>query len=467
MSTIDFQEVVKDYQDDFLKDLFTLLRIPSVREDDKATAEFPVGPGPAKALQQFLTFGERDGFHAENFDNWAGHIEFGTGEETMGILGHVDVVPVGTGWETDPFEPVLKEGRIYARGSSDDKGPTLAAYYALKIIHDLDLPVSKKVRIIIGTDEESGWQCMDHYFKVEEMPDFGFSPDAEFPIINGEKGNATVNLNFGSNQEGSTVLTHFEAGLRVNMVPQDVTAILRTEQAENIAQAFEDYLANQPVTGEVEVTTDTVKLHVVGKAAHGSTPEAGVNGATYLAQFLNTLELKGAAQSFAKVSAEVLHDDPKGEKLGVATADETMGELSANAGVFRFSADEGGSIAVNMRYPQGIDEAAINEKIAENLKEYDVEVEQVPGGKLPHYVAGDDPLVKTLLDVYHRQTGLEAHEQVIGGGTYGRLMDRGVAYGALFPDSVDTMHQANEFMALDDLMRAMAIYTEAIYELIK
>ncbi|WP_018658854.1 dipeptidase PepV [Allofustis seminis] len=466
MTALDYKKIVADYQEDFLNDLFELLRVPSVREDDQATAEFPVGPGPAKALHKFLEFGKRDGFTVQNFDNWAGHIEMGEGNELMGILGHVDVVPVGTGWDTDPFEPVLKEGRIYARGSSDDKGPSLAAYYALKIIKDLKLPVAKKIRLIIGTDEESGWQCMDHYFSVEKMPDFGFSPDAVFPIINGEKGNVTVQLHFGGNQSGDIKLIRFESGLRSNMVPQDAEATLEVKDLDAVIASFEEFLTSEPITGSYEQNGTQLILHVVGKAAHGSTPEVGINGATYLGKFLQTLGLSQDAKTFVDVTAQVLHDDPKGEKLGVAMVDDVMGELSANAGVFRFEEGKGGTITINMRYPKGTDEE-ITQKITQQLASYDVTVEKAAGGKLPHYVSPEDPLVKTLLDVYHRQTGLEAHEQVIGGGTYGRLMDRGVAYGALFPDSIDTMHQANEFMALDDLMRSMAIYLEAIYELVR
>ena len=154
--TIDWKKEVEARQDDMFQDLFELMRIPSVREDDKGTKDAPLGPGPKDALLKFLEFGERDGFITKNVDNLAGHIEFGEGDETLGIFGHVDVVPVGTGWDTDPFEPIIKEGRLYGRGSSDDKGPSMAAYYGMKIIKELGLPVSKKVRFIIGTDEESG-----------------------------------------------------------------------------------------------------------------------------------------------------------------------------------------------------------------------------------------------------------------------------------------------------------------------
>jgi len=162
--TIDWKKEVELRKEDLLKDLFTLLRIDSVRDDSKATEDAPVGPGPKEALEAFLAIGERDGFTTKQVGNLAGHIEFAPNpdyKETLGVLGHVDVVPVGTGWDTDPFEPQIINDRIYARGSSDDKGPSMAAYYALKIIKELGLPVSRRVRFIIGTDEESGWKCMD------------------------------------------------------------------------------------------------------------------------------------------------------------------------------------------------------------------------------------------------------------------------------------------------------------------
>ena len=185
--TIDWKKEVESCKDDLLNDLVELLKVKSEREDDKKSEDAPFGPGPKAALLHMLGYGERDGFTVKNVDNYAGHIEYGEGDETLGIFCHMDVVPAGDGWDTDPYVPVIKDNRIYARGSSDDKGPSIAAYYALKIIRDLNLPISKKIRFVVGSDEESGWGDMDYYFQHEEKPDFGFSPDAEFPIINGEK----------------------------------------------------------------------------------------------------------------------------------------------------------------------------------------------------------------------------------------------------------------------------------------
>ncbi len=467
MTTINWQELVEDYKEDFLADLFALLAIDSTRDDDAATEEYPVGPGPVEALDAFLEIGKRDGFETETFDNWAGHIEFGQGEDLLGVLGHVDVVPAGTGWDTDPFEPVIKDGKIYARGASDDKGPTMAAYYAMKMIRDLDLPVSKRVRVIIGTDEETGWGCMDHYLKVAEVPEFGFSPDAYFPIINGEKGNVSVDLTFEGKNGTADQLLSFDSGLRANMVPQEAEAEVKAADAEAIRTGFEEYLAANDLTGEVNIKGDVVSLSLTGKAAHGATPEQGKNAGTYLATFLNDFDFAEDAGSFLKVAATYLHESHEGEKLNISHNDELMGHLSSNFGILNFEEAKGGRISANMRYPQGTDGDTILKQMKETLKDEKVSCAFDGEGKVPHYVPKDDPLVQTLLDVYHRQTGLEAHEMIIGGGTYGRLLERGVAFGAMFPDSVDTMHQANEFMAVEDLMRSMSIYAESIYELIK
>ncbi|HER5276746.1 TPA: Sapep family Mn(2+)-dependent dipeptidase, partial [Streptococcus pyogenes MGAS9934] len=164
MTTIDFKAEVDKRKEAMLADLVDLLRINSERDDQLADDKHPFGPGPVKALEHFLAMAERDGYKTRNIDNYAGDFEFGQGDEVLGIFGHLDVVPAGSGWDTDPYEPVIKDDRIYARGSSDDKGPTMACYYALKIIKELGLPVSKKVRFIVGTDEESGWGDMDYYF---------------------------------------------------------------------------------------------------------------------------------------------------------------------------------------------------------------------------------------------------------------------------------------------------------------
>lgn len=469
MTIVDFKAEVDKRKEDLLEDLFALLRINSERDDSKVDSNHPFGPGPVKALEHFLAMADRDGYKTRNIDNYAGDFEFGDGEEVLGIFAHLDVVPAGSGWDTNPYEPIIKDGKLYARGSSDDKGPTMACYYALKIIKELGLPISKKVRFIVGTDEESGWGDMVYYFAHNGLknPDFGFSPDAEFPIINGEKGNITEYLHFSGENSGAFTLNRFDAGLRDNMVPESATAYFTGNLTlKELQEKLTEYVTTEGITAKLSQDGDVFCITLIGKSAHGSTPEVGINGATYLAKFLNQFDFEGAAKTYLSIIADILHKDFAGNNLGVAYTDSKMGPLSMNAGIFKF---DGGSddntITLNFRYPKGTDAQTIKETL-----------EKISGVKkvtlsehehLPHYVPVDDPLVSTLLSVYEKQTGLKGYEQIIGGGTFGRLLKRGVAFGAMFPGYTNTMHQANEFVEVDDLFRAAAIYAEAIYELIK
>ncbi len=205
----DWMKAAQSQEESYLKDLTNLLKIPSVRDDSAATDEYPLGPMPAKALQEFLKMAKQDGFRTKNIDNLVGYAEWGEGDETLAILAHLDVMPAGKGWDTDPFDPVIKDGNLYARGASDDKGPGMACYYALKYLKDQGVKFNKKVRFIVGTDEESNWTGMHRYFEVEPAPTMGFSPDAEFPVINGEKGQFSLLLDVPAGHRGKAQLKSF------------------------------------------------------------------------------------------------------------------------------------------------------------------------------------------------------------------------------------------------------------------
>lgn len=475
MTTIDFTAEVEKRKEAMLADLITLLKINSERNDDEADAQHPFGKGPVAALQAFLAIAERDGYTTKNVDNYAGHFTYGADlpadAEELAIIGHLDVVPAAAqeGWETNPYEPVIKDGNIYARGASDDKGPTVACYYGLKILKDLGLPLSKKIRFIVGTDEESGWGDMDYYFEHVGLPepDFAFSPDAEFPIINGEKGNVTEYLHFDGKNAGEIVLHSFKSGLRENMVPEVATAVFSGKLAdfeEHFTQ-FLSYYGDKNLRGEFKQDGDTYTVTLHGKGAHGAMPEKGVNAATYLCAFLRAMNFGGGAAAFIKVAADKLLEDHEGEKLGIAYIDELMGNTSMNAGVWSFDENGEGKIALNFRFPQGNSP----ERMQEILRKLEgvTDVTLSAHIHVPHYVPGTDPLVATLLSVYEKHTGLKGYETIIGGGTFGRLLPRGVAYGAMFEGETDTMHQANEFKPLEALWKSAAIYAEAIYELTK
>lgn len=472
MTTIDFTAEVEKRKEDLMADLFKLLRINSAMDMEHADKENPFGPGPRQALDAFLEIAERDGYQTKNYDNYAGHFEYENGAdkdaEVLAIIGHLDVVPAGSGWDSNPFEPEIRNGNLYARGASDDKGPTVACYYALNILKELNVPLSKKIRFIVGTNEETGWADMDYYFEKCELPlpDFGFSPDAMFPIINGEKGNITEYLHFSGKNAGQVVLHSFKAGLAENMVPESATAVISgADDLQAKLEAFVTEHSAKNLRFDLEESAGQATITIYGKSAHGSTPAKGVNGATYLALFLNQFAFAGGAAAFIKVAAEKLLEDHEGEKLGTAYVDELMGTTSMNAGVWSFDENGQGKIALNFRFPQGNSPERIQEILAK-LDGVD-EVELSKHGSVPHYVPMSDPLVSTLIDVYEKHTGLKGYETIIGGGTFGRLFERGVAYGAMFEGEEDTMHQANEYKPVENILKAAAIYAEAIYELAK
>ena len=461
--SIDFKKEVLNHKEDLLKDLFELLSVRSILGTD-ITEETPFGSGPREALDLILSFGERDGYKTKLVENKAGHIEVGQGEELFGILGHVDVVPVvEADWTSHPFKPEIRDGKIFARGSLDDKGPTMAAYYAVKLLDKLGVKWNKRVRVIIGSDEETGFRCVEAYFKHEEQPASGFTPDAMFPLVYAEKARATFDHKLKFLVEDGNYnykLVKFNGGQVLNMVIASAKAELVGEVSD-IKEKFENFLALEKLDGEVTVE-DTIKLTLKGKAAHGSTPQYGVNGATKLAEFLSKLGLDNNGKNFVDYIVEKLANDPFGEKLGIDYSDNEMGEATYNYGILDYDLEKKvGIVSTDCRHPMKFDLVArLNGVKVDNI---DIEVTST---KEAHYVPKDDELVTTLMDVYRKHTGDTKNDAfVLGGGTYARCLKKGVAFGLLFPDKEDTMHQANEYLEVEDLLLATAIYAEGIYKL--
>jgi len=461
--TIDFKQEVLNHKEDLLKDLFELLSVRSILGTD-ITEETPFGSGPREALDLILSFGKRDGYKTKLVENKAGHIEVGQGEELFGILGHVDVVPVvEADWTSHPFKPEIRDGKIFARGSLDDKGPTMAAYYAVKLLDKLGVKWNKRVRVIVGSDEETGFRCVEAYFKHEEQPASGFTPDAMFPLVYAEKARATFDhkLKFvDEDGQYNYKLVKFNGGQVLNMVVASAKAELEGE-ASYIKEKFENFLVQEKLEGEVEVG-NTIKLTLKGKAAHGSTPQYGINGATKLAEFLSTLGLDNNGKNFVDYIVEKLANDPFGEKLGINYSDDEMGEATYNYGILEYDLERKiGLVSTDCRHPKKFD--LVDRLNGIKVDNIDIEVTST---KEAHYVPKDDELVTTLMDVYRKHTGDTKNDAfVLGGGTYARCLKKGVAFGLLFPGKEDTMHQANEYLEVEDLLLATAIYAEGIYKL--
>ncbi|MFJ8264385.1 dipeptidase PepV [Peribacillus asahii] len=467
MDKINWQNEIEIRKEDLLTDTQQLLQIKSVLDENAATETAPLGIGVKAALDYMLDLGAKDGFTVKEVDHVAGHIEMGQGEELLGILCHVDVVPEGDGWSSDPYGAEIREGKIYARGAIDDKGPTMAAYYAMKVIKELDLPLNKRVRMIIGTDEESDWRCVDRYFEVEEMPTLGFAPDADFPIIYAEKGIwdfAIVQPPAIHVEKAAVNVIEFSSGRRMNMVPDYAIATVETVQTTELKQGYELFLHKHSLTGKSEIKQNQITFELEGVSAHGMEPKNGVNAGLFLASFLADLQVDEHAKTYFTFVRDYLFEDSRGNKLGIAYHDEITGDLTINAGKFIYSKGKDSSIGFTMRYPVTFDWEKGKETLTAKLLKFQWRVESF-SNSMPHHVDQDSFLVQTLQKVYEEETGEKAELLSIGGGTYARSLKAGVAFGPLFPGSEDIAHQKDEYIEIEDMLKAAAIYAHAIYEL--
>ncbi|MDF2684446.1 MAG: dipeptidase PepV [Brevibacillus sp.] len=478
MTTVNWLEETQKRKEELIRTTQSFLQIKSVLDPATAKEGAPFGEGIREALDYALDVCEQAGMTIKDVRGYAAHAEFGQGEELIGILSHVDVVPEGDGWSTPPYAAEIVEGKLVARGAIDDKGPTMAAIFAAKIVMELGLPLSKRVRFIFGTDEESSWQCVNTYFATEEMPTMGFTPDADFPLIYAEKGLTDLTLRQTlpafqekAPQETADVqaeLVSLQSGLRMNMVPDKGEAILTPKalDAQAIAERYRQHLADNNLKGSAEEKDGSVLLHMEGVSVHGMDPGKGVNAGTHLIHFLHTLELDARATSYVRFADQYLHNQHYGQSLGIAHDDEEMGPLSLNTGVLKYQAQGDAIFRLNIRYPHSISFDQWSAVLAAHGAEEAFELEVVEH-LTPHRVDPNHPLVTTLQRVYTEQTGEEAGIIAIGGATYGRSLDVGVAFGPLFPGRPDSAHQRDEYILVDDLIKATAIYAQAIYELAK
>ncbi|NGZ75684.1 dipeptidase PepV [Saccharibacillus alkalitolerans] len=467
---IDWQKEAEARREDLLRDLDGLLRIESVKDPATASRKRPMGAAIGEALDYMLNLTEAMGLRVENVDGYAGYAQYGAHDPvtTIGVLGHLDVVPAAGSWTSPPFEPTIREGKLYARGAIDDKGPTIAALYGLKIVMESGLPLSKNVRMIFGTDEESGMSCMRYYADKVGMPTVGFAPDAEFPMIYAEKGqfNPTLTPKIAPVESKSLVrLESFEAGLRINMVPERAHAVLSGD-IRPLVESFEEFCRRHRVKGAAEINAGQAMFTLTGVAAHGSEPEKGTNAGTMLALFLEEASLQPEGKAFIGL-LNAMHEDFHGERLGIACSDEVTGPLTVNPGVIRFGMEEGDTqIQFTARCPVSADYGWIKAQLEEKVDGFDFRISDVREAG-SHYVAKDEPVIRALQTAYAEVTGDEPKLLTSGGATYAKFMAKGVAFGACFPGKKMTAHQADEYIEIDDLLKATAIYARAIYELAK
>jgi len=425
-----------------------LVRIPSFLDENDAA--YPFGRGVHEALQKAVDIaaglGFRTWYDGAGYYAWA---EVGEGKEMIGVIGHMDVVPSGNPaqWTTPPFQPDERDGNLYGRGVQDDKGPMMAALFAVKALMDADAGFNKRVRFIFGGDEENHWRGVSRYFEREEHPTLGFTPDAEFPLIYAEKSILQVVLS-APNDSGAPTMT---LGSAFNAVPGEAL----------YSGSYQDELAAQlDALGFAYERTDA-GLRVRGKAAHASLPETGINAITRLAIALDAI---GCQAKTIRFLAQTAGADYHAEAIFGPLQDEVSGQLTFNVGKLTITDDEE-RLALDMRIPVTAPKDAVAPKLQEAAARFGLGYrEHAWKGSL--YVPLDHPLVKSLLTVYRQVTGDEDAQPIaIGGGTYARAMPNCVAFGPGFPGSPETAHQVDEYIILEEMYRAMDIYAAAIYEL--
>jgi succinyl-diaminopimelate desuccinylase len=452
-----YKEEVYKYKDEIVENTKKLIRIQSV--EGQPQEDCPFGRPVKEALDFVLNLGNELGFETKNIDNYAGHIEIGRGEEIMGISGHVDVVPATReGWKFDPFDPVVHEGLIYGRGVLDDKGPIIASLYAMKAAKELGCKFNRRVRLILGTNEETRWEGIKYYLQKEKEPDFTVVPDADFPLINGEKGIIMLKCTKKLTCENKELF--IEGGEVANSVPKSSTAHMDgdLEKTQQINELI------RPGGLEISKTEKGVKINSYGKAAHGSTPDMGENAISKLLSFLDKIEFENPEiQEFVDMYNENIGLDFNGTNIGLNFEDEPSGKLTMNVGKI-FVDEKKIQIEIDMRYPfcTTYDEVMgiVQGFFADNG--YDV---QVMSKKRKIYKNRNDQLVKGLMKIYRETSGdMETEPLVIGGGTYARAFENALAFGPLFPGVEDTCHQKDESMSIDDLMRFTEIYLKTIVE---
>ncbi len=474
MTAEQWQQKSQLYKSELLTDLLQFLSIPSVLDKTTANVQQPFGAGIEIALQFLVDMGRRDGFKVERVaDNMVVVIDYGPEDatETFGVLSHVDVVPGGDAWTiTLPFSPKVIGNRLYGRGSHDMKADLIASYYALKQLKDAGFQPRKKIRLIFGSDEESDWRDMRAYLDQVGEPTLGFSPDGAFPVVPGEKGVLTLSIQFKGTTLGEWKLHRFQSGERDNVVPG--TAIADVELPDGVdtngfLAAYERYLKDTlMISGIGQYDDGHIILTLYGKSVHGAYPEDGLNAATYLANFLLNYNFDDQAHGFLEFLGLTNHKNVFGEKLGLIYHDDIMGDLTVNVGKILFQANADSEIRINFRYPMGITETAILTQVQRHMGSLNAKIfKQEAFGTHPHMVDLSDPIMTVLADVYAQHTHTQKTYKISNGGSYARLLKRGVAFGGQFPDVPVMSHQPNEYVLVDNIPKTQAIFAQVMYEM--
>ena len=441
---MDFLKELNKYKEDIIKHTMELVKIPSelVENEVYEGKTYRFGYQNKKALDYYLNLAESLGFKTKNIEDICGHVEYGPENENNEIfacLCHLDVVPAIGDWKNPPYEPWIEDGKIFGRGTQDDKGPAVVSLYALKVLKDLGFKPNRRIRLLVGTDEESGSRGLHRYLQVEENPSLGISPDAEFPLIYGEKGITSFDIEC----ENTTGIIA-QGGVRYNVVAPWV---------KFSGKDFDDFL-NLPRSKK-----EGNEYILEGKSAHAMEPNNGINAIKEFMVYLN----KKIDNKFVKFINENLLDT-RLNQMGLNITSPDMGDLTMNMGVLEMN--DKCKLGINMRYPNNMDFETFKNKFESIAKEYGLDV-KVLGNVKPHYIDPQSEYIQTLYNSYKKYTNDNSPLKTIGGGTYARDIKNGVAFGVSFPDDEEVAHEVNEYISIEKLIKAGVIIADAIYNVNK
>ncbi|MCH8273583.1 MAG: Sapep family Mn(2+)-dependent dipeptidase [Armatimonadetes bacterium] len=451
------QAWLEEHQDELLADLRAMLRIPSVQGEAEPNA--PFGSENRRALDLALRLGEKWGMRTRDVEGYAGHAEFGDGEPLVMALGHLDVVPAGDGWKHEPFGAEIDGGYVYARGAQDDKGPTMAIFYAARALKETGADLPARLRVVFGCNEESGFKCVKRYFEVEEAPTLGVAPDAAWPLIHAEKGIANLTIRVPL-PKGAITLTVLQGGSRPNVVPDKARAVLVIAESEMAAvrEKCDDYWDRNV---SFTIQDRSVEIDAIGSAAHGSTPFEGDNAIVRALRAAAALAPAEQQEQFSKLLA-IGHTSGAG--LGIHGRDDVSEDLTTNLAIAEVA---GGAavLTINVRYPVEWKGADVRERCSEFLKEEfeGAEVEDFSDSP-PLYFPLDREPVKTILEAYREEIEEDKEPGVMGGGTYARAVPNTVSIGTGW-EGDGPAHQHDERLKVEHLHKMARIYANILYRL--
>ena len=462
---MDFDGKVLSLSQELIRQVQASVRIRSVCADPLPGR--PYGEEVGRAFDHAMNLAESMGFRTVDLDGHVGYAEYGRGPEVVVAMGHLDVVPEGSGWDFDPFCGDIEEGHILGRGTQDDKGPTMSALFALKALAELDLPVKRRIRIVFGLDEEGGlMRDVDTYLEREGAPVMAFTPDGEYPLVNSEKGALKFRATKRFSQPSSSQVVHISGGESLSSVPAHAEAHIAGtgEELRRFRVALETFAAERDWEISLDAEQGQLVLKIPGKAAHATLPELGINAIGRLCLCLGQLGLSGDEGQFFRFLSEAIGIESDGESLGLATEHPTLGNLTLNLATIEGDGREV-VFQVGIYVPaKTVPVEDILARIRSRFEGLGIEMD-IMSNVEPLYVSPEHPVVQRLQRAYRAATGEEPRLLGMCGSTYSKRMPNMIPFGATFAGEPDFAHAAGEKVAIFRLIKSTQIMAHGLWEL--